>query len=67
VSLTRLFDTLHEHLGRVPISEEDRHFYLAWLQDEIKEERDMWQWIAAGAFVVGVLAGFGLAAIIFHP
>lgn len=64
MSLTRLYDTLHEHLGRIPISEEDRHFYLDWLEHEIQEQRDAWQWISAAAFTTGVLLGFGLAAVV---
>jgi len=67
VSLTRLFDTLHQHLSRAPISENDKHFYLSWIEKEITEMRDLWQWIAAGCFVAGILAGFGLAAVVFHP
>jgi hypothetical protein len=66
VSLTRIVDTLHAHLSRAPISEQDKHFYLAWIEKEITEERDQWQWIAAGCLVAGFLVGFTLAAVMFY-
>jgi uncharacterized membrane protein YraQ (UPF0718 family) len=45
------------------MSENDRHFYLAWMEKEINEARDTWRWIAAAAFISGVMCGFVLAVL----
>jgi uncharacterized membrane protein YraQ (UPF0718 family) len=64
VSLTRLYDTLHQSLSSISgMSENDRHFYLAWMEKEINEARDTWRWIAAAAFISGVMCGFVLAVL----
>jgi hypothetical protein len=59
VSYRDLLESVHKALHSAGVSQSDTHFYLDWIEDEVRREKqDWWAWMGVatvGGFTAGAL------------